>query len=280
MSQENSSNKQPLIRYVNRQQMSWRAVDVERLVDEDHLARAIWALIGRMDPGQFYQSIESNAEEGGRPSFDPQLLISLWVYAYSQGIGSAREVARRCEYDPAFQWLTGLQEVNYHTLADFRVEKQKELDELFRQVLAALSKEGLITLDQVMQDGTKIRAQASPRSVPQREAVARTSAARTARAAGKIAGRTGEAAHAESGQVSAQTGEHYGSRSAHYETTRRWIGTQLQCAAFHRCLARFNRGCARDASGERLGADCCGRGLHDARLRKEGMGPSKSAQGI
>jgi transposase len=145
--------------------MSWRAVDVERLVDEDHPARAIWALIGRMDLGQFYQGIESSAEEGGRPAFDPQLLISLWVYAYSQGIGSAREVARRCEYDPAFQWLTGLQEVNYHTLADFRVEKQQELDELFTQVLAALSKEGLITLDQVMQDGTKIRAQASPRSV-------------------------------------------------------------------------------------------------------------------
>jgi len=164
MSQENANNK-PLIRWVNRQQMSWRAVDVERLVDEDHLARAIWTLIGRMDLGQFYQSIESSAEEGGRPAFDPQLLISLWVYAYSQGIGSAREVARRCEYDPAFQWLTGLQEVNYHTLADFRVEKQKELDELFTQVVAALSKEGLVTLDQVMQDGTKIRAQASPRSV-------------------------------------------------------------------------------------------------------------------
>ena len=74
------------------------------------------------------------------------------MYAYSQGIGSAREVARRCEYDPAFQWLTGLAEVNHHTLADYRVEKQKELDELFTQVLAALSKEGLITLEQVMQD--------------------------------------------------------------------------------------------------------------------------------
>ncbi|HEX4543827.1 MAG TPA: transposase, partial [Candidatus Acidoferrum sp.] len=48
---------------------------------------------------------------------------------------SAREVARRCEFDPAFQWLTGLDEVNYHTLADFRVEKQKELDELFTQVV-------------------------------------------------------------------------------------------------------------------------------------------------
>src|SRR6266481_1892678 len=164
MSQENPSTKQPLIRYVNRQQMSWRAVDVERLIEEEHLARAIWELIGRLDLSSFYAGIESSAAEGGRPAFDPQLLISLWVYAYSQGIGSAREVARRCEYDPAFQWLTGLLEVNYHTLADFRVAKQQELDELFTQVLASLSKEGLVTLDQVMQDGTKIKAQASVRS--------------------------------------------------------------------------------------------------------------------
>src|ERR1700682_1043513 len=79
---------------------------------------------------------------------------------------SPRPTARltRCEYDPAFQWLTGLQEVNYHTLADFRVEKQEELDGLFTQVLAALSKEGLVTLEQVMQDGTKIKALASTRS--------------------------------------------------------------------------------------------------------------------
>ena len=164
MSQENYSSK-PLIRYVNRQQMSWRAVDVEKLIGEDHPARAIWALVGRLDLRRFYEGIASSAAEGGRPAFDPQLLISLWVYAYSQGIGSAREVARRCEYDPAFQWLTGLDEVNYHTLADFRVEKQKELDELFTQVLAALSQEGLIRLEQVMQDGTKIRALSGQRSL-------------------------------------------------------------------------------------------------------------------
>ena len=169
MSQENVTSKQPLIRPINRQQMSWRAVDVERLIGEEHRARAIWTLVGRLDLSRFYEGIESSVEQGGRPAFDPQLLISLWVYAYSEGIGSAREVARRCEYDPAFQWLTGLEEVNYHTLASFRVERQKELDELFTQLLAALSKEGLITLEQVMQDGTKIKALASTRSY-QREA--------------------------------------------------------------------------------------------------------------
>jgi hypothetical protein len=52
MSQENASNK-PLIRYVNRQQMSWRAVDVERLNGEDHPARSIWTLVGRLDLSSF-----------------------------------------------------------------------------------------------------------------------------------------------------------------------------------------------------------------------------------
>jgi transposase len=81
MSQENPISKQPLIRSVNRQQMSWRAVDVEHLIGEDHPARAIWALVGRLNLSTFDQAIESSPEEGGRPAFDPQLLISLWIYA-------------------------------------------------------------------------------------------------------------------------------------------------------------------------------------------------------
>src|SRR5207302_2885994 len=155
---------EPLIRRINREQMCWRAVDVEQLIEQDHVALTIWDLVGGLDLEGFCAGIGCSEEAGGRPAFDPQLLISLWIYAYSQGIGSAREVGRRCEWDPAFQWLTGLEQVNYHTLADFRVEKQKELDGLFTQVLAALSKEGRITLEQVMQDGTKIKALASTQS--------------------------------------------------------------------------------------------------------------------
>ena len=79
MSQENPISKQPLIRSVNRQQRSGRAVDVEHLIGEDHPARAIGALLRRLNLGAVYQASESSAEEGGRPAFDPQLLIRLWV---------------------------------------------------------------------------------------------------------------------------------------------------------------------------------------------------------
>ena len=152
---------EPLIRRINREQMCWRAVDVEPLIGEDHVARAIWDLVGGLRLDGFYEGIECSEEEGGRPAYDPRLLISLWIYAYSQGIGSAREVARRCEWEPALQWLTGCETVNYHTLSSFRVEYRVELDELFTQVLGRMSAEGLITLEQVVQDGTKIKAQAA-----------------------------------------------------------------------------------------------------------------------
>jgi transposase len=152
------------LKRVNRQQMVLRAVDVEKLIEADHAARAIWELVGRLDLSGFRAAIESVEGEAGRPAFDPQLLISLWIYAYSEGVSSAREIERRCEYHPAYQWLTGLEAVNHHTLSDFRVQHQAALDEMFAQVLGVLSSDGLITLERVMHDGTKVKALASGKS--------------------------------------------------------------------------------------------------------------------
>ena len=151
----------PRLEPVNRQQMVWRTVDVERLIEEDHPARAIWELVGSLDLGAFHQAIGAVEGKAGRPALDPQLLISLWIYAYSEGVSSAHEIARRCEFDPAYQWLTALEPVNYHSLSDFRVEHQAALDKLFTQVLGLLSAEGLVTLQRVMHDGTKVKACAS-----------------------------------------------------------------------------------------------------------------------
>src|SRR5881397_1778920 len=58
--------------------------------------------------------------------------MALWIYGYSEGIGSARELSRMCEYEPGCQWLTGMQPVNHHALSDFRVEHKDELDGDFR----------------------------------------------------------------------------------------------------------------------------------------------------
>lgn len=127
---------QPRLKRVNRNQLLLRTVDVEPLVEPNHLVRAIWELVGRLDLSRFHQAIEALEGVAGRPAFDPQLLISLWIYAYSEGVSSAREVERRCAYHPAYQWLTGMEAVNHHTLSDFRVEHQAALDQLFAPAAA------------------------------------------------------------------------------------------------------------------------------------------------
>jgi transposase len=150
---------------VNRQQMVWRAVDVEQLLEPDHLARAIWEMTGRLDLTSYTTEVRAVEGAAGRPPLDPHLLIALWVYAYSEKVSSAREVERRCGYHPAYQWLTGCEVINHHTLSDFRVQHQEALDGLFAQLLAILSSEGLITLQQVVHDGTKVKAAASAKSL-------------------------------------------------------------------------------------------------------------------
>ena len=150
----------PRLVAVNRRQMVMRAMEVERLIEEDHPARAIWELVGRLDLSRYYAAIAAVEGRAGREHTDPQVLISLWLYAYSRGISSAREMARRCEYEPAFQWLCGLAPISHRTLSGFRSGYKAALDDLFVQVLGMLSAEVLITLERVTLDGTKIKANA------------------------------------------------------------------------------------------------------------------------
>jgi transposase len=155
----------------DRRQLYWEMLDVERLVEEDHPVRAIWELVGQLDLSAFAAGIGSLEGVAGRPAYDPRLLVSLWIYSYSRDIGSAREVERRCEHDPGFRWLMGRLVINHHTLSNFRLAHRDALDEMFTQVLAMLSTEGLIALQTVMHDGTKITAQARPGSFRQEEQI-------------------------------------------------------------------------------------------------------------
>jgi transposase len=149
---------------INRAQLVMRTVDVEHLISQDHKARSIWDLVGKLDLSGFEQRIQSNEGKAGRSAWPPQLLVSVWVYGYSEGISSARELARMMEYEAGLNWLSGLARINHHTLSDFRVDCRRELDELFRQLLVALDEAEIISLERVMHDGTKIRARAGSSS--------------------------------------------------------------------------------------------------------------------
>jgi transposase len=160
---------QPRLKPIDRQQVCLRAIDVERLVGEEHPVRAIWEMLEQQDLRAFYAGIEAVEGGPGRDAFDPRVLIALWLYALSRGVREARALDEWAQYEPGCQWLLGLGRINYHTLADFVTRHAAALDALFVEVVHVLMAAGAVELERVAHDGTKIRAAASASSFKREE---------------------------------------------------------------------------------------------------------------
>lgn len=154
----------PRMDTAKREQVEMRFASLEELLPEDHRARLVWEMVAGYDLSRFYARIASIEGEAGRPAIDPRLLTAVWLYGTLEGVVSARELARLCEEHMAYQWLLGGVRVNYHTLADFRVDYEEELDDLLTKSVAALMSEGIVTIERTAQDGMRIRASAGASS--------------------------------------------------------------------------------------------------------------------
>src|SRR5260370_16174625 len=91
----------PRVKPVDRSQLTWQMLDVERLIEEDHPARAIWGFVGKLNLDRFYGPIEAGGGAGGRTPLVPPLLGDLWIYAHRQGSNSGRGTAPRLTFQPA-----------------------------------------------------------------------------------------------------------------------------------------------------------------------------------
>jgi transposase len=134
------------------------------LLPADHRACLVWSYVKLLNLEPLYAEIEVDGNTRGRTAIAPEILVALWLFATTEGIGSARELARRCERDIAYRWLCGGVSVNYHTLSDFRVQHGKFLERLLVDTVAALVHQGLIPLQTIAQDGMRVRASAGKSS--------------------------------------------------------------------------------------------------------------------
>jgi transposase len=154
----------PRLREAERRQIELRAMTLDELIGPDHLARLIWDIVGRFDLAPLLDAIAAREAAPGHPQTDPRILVSLWLYATLDGLGSARELERLCEQHAAYRWLCGGVSINHHTLSDFRTLHAGWLDhELIRSINGLLAS-GTIDLQTVAQDGLRVRAGAGKSS--------------------------------------------------------------------------------------------------------------------
>lgn len=139
------------------------------LVRALHPVRTVMAVVEKLDVSAFCEPIRAREGIAGRDATDPRLLVSLWLYACVRGIGSARELARRCEESAPFRWLCGGVSVNHRLLSDFRSDHADALDGLFTQVLVTLVDKKLVRVSRISQDGVRIRVSAGSSSFRREE---------------------------------------------------------------------------------------------------------------
>lgn len=163
-----SERPAPRVRSADRQHLI-PAMPLEDLLEHDHQARLVWDFCCALDLQPLYDAIRSREGGPGHPALDPRIGTALWLYATLEGVGSARALARLCSEHHAFRWLAGGVSLNYHTLADFRVDHLDFLDDLLTHSVAALREQDLVDLNRVALDGMRVRACAGAASFRRRQ---------------------------------------------------------------------------------------------------------------
>jgi len=152
-------------RGVNRHQLFLLPPSIDDFVPEGHMAR----MIDEVVEGLSTHEIEEKYSHLGRKAYEPKMLIKILFYGYSTGDRSSRKLARKCEMDLAYLYLSGMERPDFRTISDFRKNNLEKLKGYFRDIVLFCRGAGLGRGRAVFIDGTKIRANAASKRTKKKE---------------------------------------------------------------------------------------------------------------
>jgi transposase len=161
----------PRILQATRNQIEIQFSSLDDQIDENHPVRQIWSYVEKLDLSTALNLIKSVDGNVGRPAIDPKILIALWLYATIEGIGSARVLARYTKEHSAFRWLCGNVSIERKSISDFRVNNGQLFDDILAQGVAILVKADVVKLEEISQDGLRVRAHAGRGSFRREETI-------------------------------------------------------------------------------------------------------------
>lgn len=118
-----------------------RSANLESVLPEGHRARLIWDYVVGGAGRDVMAMVHADRSAAGVP---PQILLALWIYAYSKGVGGARDLAELCRTHPGFRWLCAGVPISENQLSEFRMHAPNTSDELLAECLAGLKMAGVL----------------------------------------------------------------------------------------------------------------------------------------
>ena len=144
----------------NHDQMKMLAVSYDKQILPGTFESSLVYLIDqKLDVTIFHPRYKN--DDGGRPAYDPAILLKIILLAYSRGVTGSRRIERLCRENVLFMAISADSQPNFTTLAEFISSSNSEIATLFQQVLMICDQEGLIGKELFAIDGCKLPSNAA-----------------------------------------------------------------------------------------------------------------------
>lgn len=142
-----------VIKPINRNQVTMSTLN--SMVEWDSIARVIDCFVDHLDLKELgFEKTEPSFE--GRPCYDPQSLLKLYLYGYRKNIRSSRKLAEACVTNIEVMWMLGGLRPDFRTVSDFRKDNVDNLKGVFKEFLKRVTVD--VETGYVSIDGSKFKA--------------------------------------------------------------------------------------------------------------------------
>lgn len=136
---------------------------LEEAISPDNQVRFIDAFVQYLDFSKLGFTTKTIKTQG-RPSYNSNIFLKIYLYGYLNGIRSSRKLEKECIRNTEMQWLLEAIRPNYHSISDFRKDNPVGLKKLFKLFVSFLKDADLIGGETIAIDGTKSRAHNSKKA--------------------------------------------------------------------------------------------------------------------
>lgn len=152
------ATQKPVFKPYYQSQMMAIPPTLDELVAKGHPVRIVNDIVERIN----IQALLDAYKIKGTSSYHPQMLLKVLVYGYVSNVYSSRKLELACKENINFMWLSGMSYPDHNTINRFRSVRLKDaLRSVFEEVVKLLAEEGLLSIEEVYTDGTKIEANAN-----------------------------------------------------------------------------------------------------------------------
>lgn len=177
--------------------------NVKDVLGSNHLCFWLHRAVEQFEVGQFEQAYAAE----GRLAYPPRMMLKVWLYAFCLRVTSTRRLERRIQEDLGFRYLVGGLMPDHKTLSEFLRRPRRAINDLFTQVVQMARRAGLAQLGHVAIDSTRVRANASRRSVVEWERARRQQWGRDRRRVRAFQQKASQQDEEEDGGVRLRAGE-------------------------------------------------------------------------